>query len=361
MIVSIHQVSATGAIELVAANVPYASLQWTRKMSNCGEFEIQLIGELPVEWPGRYLVTVDGQPEAAIIEKATYSGGTSPKVTIAGRMALSLWDNWCAGTGGATVSGANWRQATTQALNTWHMSDIPPLTLGAGTKGKSGSSYELSLGEGDSAMDSILSAVSANGSWACVAYNRDTDPTHLVVSIVDGLNRCRSQSDNSIQVFSLSLGNVSDISYSGDYSSACTEVLAYASKGTDETAVIEQTVAVPDSDISTQWARRAYEDVSSLIDEDATPTDALVKTAGTLRCYDHMSEVAIDATVYGTGYQSDWDLGDLCEVEVAALGLVAQERIEEVRIVDEGSGVTVEATLGTKQISRIARALIGRR
>lgn len=363
MIVSVFKVDTSGNISLAVANLPYSSLQWTRKMSTCGEFAITIIGsELPFIWPGRYFVTVDSEPEIAIVEKVDYTGSSKPSIAISGRFGLSLWDNWEAGGSGATVSGANWRQACTQALSNWHMSDIPKLTLGSGTVGKNGSSYALSIGSGDSGMDGLLDVTSSNGAWTCIGYDRANDAEHIVARLVSGLDRTRSQSTSPIQVFSLAFGNASEVSYTGDYSVAATEVLAYAEKEQDSAkTTISRTIAVPGRDLSTQWLRRAFEDVSSLIDNDTTPTNALVDAAGALRCYDHMAELVIDATVFGTGYQTNWDLADLCEVEIPALGLAAQERVEEIRIVDEGNGVSVEATLGTKQISRMVRAMMGRR
>lgn len=74
-----------------------------------------------------------------------------------------------------------------------------------------------------------------------------------------------------------------------------------------------------------------------------------------------MPDVSIDNTVSGAGYRLYWDLGDLCDCDVPEIGVSASERVEEVREVFKPGGVTVEATLGTKQLSRVARALIGRR
>ena len=54
-------------------------------------------------------------------------------------------------------------------------------------------------------------------------------------------------------------------------------------------------------------------------------------------------------------------MGDLVEAELPSLSLVAKQRIEEVREIWKAEGHTVEATVGTKQLSRIARAMIGRR
>ena len=114
------------------------------------------------------------------------------------------------------------------------------------------------------------------------------------------------------------------------------------------------TAPVPGFDASAQWMARAVEDVGSLAGD--SPTAESVKSAGALRAYDHRPDVAIDADVSGAGYGTEWDLGDMVEVEVPSVGLAGAERVEEVRIVCKEGGVTVEASLGTKHISKIARA-----
>lgn len=358
-IVSLHRVGADGSISLVSANVPYANLQWTRRMSSCGQFELQLACPMPAPWPGRYLVAAQGLPEVGVVEKVAAS--ESPDGTdaaLSGRFAECLWDRYRFRERGGTARGANWRQAVTAALAAWHMGDLPPLSMGAGTEEASGSSYALSGGAGDSAMETVYGCAHANGAYPLVSYDRDADPGRLSVRIVDGLDRTRAQSERPLAVFSLAFGSASEVSYSGDYSVSCSEVAAYAEKDVDQaTVAVSRTLPVPGFDPATQWEARAYEDVGSLIDQDAEPTAALVDAEGALRAYDHMPQLAIDGTVSGEGYGEWWDLGDLCEAEMPSLGLVASERIEEVRIVAKQSGVTVEATLGTKQISKLARAM----
>ena len=77
MIVSIHRVDPSGAISLMAANVPYSNLQWTRRLSTCGEFAAELACAFPGEWPGRYLLTSDERDEVGVIEKVTASEDSS--------------------------------------------------------------------------------------------------------------------------------------------------------------------------------------------------------------------------------------------------------------------------------------------
>lgn len=362
-IVSIHRVSASGAVELFAANVPYTSLLWTRRLAQPGEFSLALACPMPVEWPGRYLLTADGADEIGVVEKVDGTwDGTGGSVELSGRFAECLWSRYQLGPGGQTARGANWRQAVTAALSSWHMGDLPPLSMGAGTASPTGSSYALAGGEGDPASEVIYSCTDANGSRPVVGYDRDADQTHLSVRLVDGVDRTRSQSERPWCVFALSLGSADAVAYSGDYSCSCSEVMAHAEKDVDQQTVsVTQTVEVPGFDASTQWAARAYEDVGSLIDQDATPTAALVQQGGRLRAYDHQPALSVDCTVTEAGYREWWDLGDLVEVEVPELSLIASERIEEVRETYDEKGFRLEATVGTKQISKVARAMMGRR
>lgn len=364
-ILSIHHVTPGGVISLVAANVPFSTLQWNRRLSSCGDFAVELACDMPVEYPGRYLVTVSGRDEVGVVEKAEGEDGSDGKPpSLSGRFAECLWDRDHFTHAGATARGASWRQAVTSALSAWHMGDVPPLAMGEGTEAATGSSYALSGGAGDSAMETIYGCTVANGSRPVVGYDRDSDPTHLSVRLVDGLDRTRSQRDRPWCVFATALGSATAVSYSGDYSTMCSVVDAYAEHGQDEDLVsVERTVAVPGFNPETMWEQRAYEDVGSLIGQDVVPTAALVDSAGGLRAYDHLAALAMDATVVGGGYRDWWDLGDLVEVESAWSRSVSTSRIEEVHeVVKPDALLSVEVTVGNRQISRDRRMLImGRR
>lgn len=362
-IVSLHRVAPSGAVELVAANVPYSSLLWTRRLTRPGEFDLSLDCEMPVPFPGRYLVTAGGMDEVGVIEKAEGTwNGDGGSVSLAGRFAECLWTRYQLGPSGETARGASWRQAVTAALEAWHMGDLPPLAMGGGTEAATGSSYALSGGEGAAASEIIYSCTEAHGSRPVVGYDRDSDATHLSVRLVDGLDRTRSQTERPWAVFSLSLASADALTYSGDYSCACSEVVAHASRDVEQQTVsVTQTVSVPGFDAGTQWAARAYEDVASLIDQGLTPTAALVRQSGELRTYDHQPSLSVDCTVTEAGYRDWWDLGDLVEIEVPELSLVAHERVEEVRETYDDHGFRLEVTVGTKQISKARRAMMGRR
>ena len=110
-ILSIHRVSTSGEVSLVAANVPYTEITWTRRFSTCGEMSAQLACPLPVEWTGRYIATLSDHDEVAVLEKpeaAEDSDGAS--VVLYGRFAESFWDRYTLDAGGESARGANWRQ-----------------------------------------------------------------------------------------------------------------------------------------------------------------------------------------------------------------------------------------------------------
>lgn len=362
-ILSIHGASPDGAVSLIAANVPYSTLQWTRRFSSVGEFSVELACPCPVDLPGRYLVTLSGHEEVGVVEKdepAETADGAS--CMLSGRFAECLWDRYRLGVGEAS-RGADWRQAVTAALTAWHMPDLPPLVMGEGTAAPTGRSYAVAGDAGSSAMDLIYSTASANGARPLVSYDRDSDASTLTAALVGGVDRTRAQSANPVWVFSLGMATASEVSRSGDYSVACSAVLARAEReGQDgSSAAVERTVAVPGFDASRMWAARAFEDVSSLLGDDEDPTPGAVDAFGGLRAYDHMAEVAMDCTAMPAGYRSMWDLGDMVEVEMPSAGVSATARVEEVREVHKPTGAYVEATVGTKRISRVKRALAGRR
>lgn len=357
-VLSIHAVGPDGSISLAAANVPYSSILWNRSRSAPGTFEADLLCDLPVPWPGRYLVTLTGRDECGVVEKveAADDGATPPKVS--GRFAESLWDRYRLGHAGGTARGADWRQAVTAALSAWHMADLPPLSMGAGTEAATGSSASVSGEAGDSAADLIYQVCNDNSAHPLVSYDRASDRLRLAVSIVDERDLTREQRALPWKVFSLDVGSALSAEYSGDYSCACSVVEAFAAGTGEGAGDVVQTVSVASFDAATQWQQRAYEDVSSLIDEDTEPTPALVADAGRLRTQDHEAALEVDCSVISAGYRTDWDLGDLCEVEVASIGLVAQERIEEVRETVDANGESIEVALGMKYLSRISRYMV---
>lgn len=362
-VLSLVKVAADGSMALEAANLPYEELSWTRKLTTCGEFTAQLACDFPAAWPGRYLLTASGMDEVGIVEKVEASeDGDGDACTVSGRFAESLWDRYAISYDGETCRGANWKQAVTAACTAWLLDDAPPLAMGEGTASATGSSYALVGSSGDTAMEAIYSVTEDNGGRPLLSYDRDADPEHLVLSIVEGLDRTRDQSENPLCVISLAMGNATSVDYTGDYSTQCSEVIAYATETEeDEETTTAATVEVPGFDAETMWRQTAYEDVSSLLDKDAEVTVAAVRSAGGLRAYDHLSSLSIDCDVMGDGYRETWDLGDTVEVEMPSLSLVAEEHIETVVETWSTGGRTLTATVGTKELSKVARALIGRR
>ncbi len=361
--IEIFHVTPDGAISLVSAGEPYSNLQWTRSFSGCGSFAITLNCDLPFSWPGRYMLVISGRKEIGIVEKVSVSERSRQSTpVIEGRFFESFLDRWKFGPKGASLNGANWRQVVSRALTGWVTKDVPPLAAGEGIASSNGSSYSISGDAGDSPMEIVYSCTSGNGAYPLYTYDRGTDAKNVYYNIISGVNRLRSQSVNPWWVFSLDLASISSIEYVGDYSPACSQVLAYAYKEVDEQEIaIERIVPVPGFDPNTMWTAQAFEDVTSLVGQDNTPTNTLVDDGGRLRAHNHQPAIAVDTVVSLTGYMNEWDLGDLCEVEIPALGIVAQERVEEVREIWKYDGHHLEATLGTKLLTRLERALQGRR
>lgn len=361
MILSFHHVSPDGAISLVAANVPYSNLQWERSFSAPGSFSALLACPLPVEWPGRYIVALDGREEVGIIEKVEITEGAGASMpTVSGRFAESLFARYRFGPEGESATGTNWRQAVTDAIGRWRLSDAPALAMDAGTEKRTGSSHAIVGEPGKDAAAAIYAACSSHGAYPLLTYKRDDDPDRMKARIVDGLDRTRSQSERPLALLSLTMGDVQKIEYSGDYSPACSVVKAYAARDGEGSGAVMANVPVPGFDRNAQWAQVAVEDVVSLAESGSDPTSEAVAEAGRLRALDHMPALSVDCAA-PAGCGELFDLGDTVEVEIASIGLSASMRVEAVRETFKADGRSVEATLGTKRLSRLARAMIGRR
>lgn len=355
VVVSVYSVAPSGEVALAVANVPYSNLQWNRALSTCGDFSLQLVGDVPVPWPGRYLLVRGDRPEVGVLEKVEYSDeGDGPVASLSGRFAECLLDRRGFGPGGGSATGANWRQAVTAAFAAWPMPDAPDVADGPGTEARTGSSYAVRADERETAMEAVYAVTAANGAYPTLSL--DWEAGGLVLSIVDGLDRTRGQSERPVMVFSLEMATAQSVSYSGDYSVACSTVLAYASEGAGagDGQTVSTAVQVPGFDPATMWQATTPEDVSSLCSDEPTASEA--REAGGLRTYDHMPALSVDATVLGAGYGSTWDLGDTCEVDVPGAGVSCAARVEEVREVVKKEGATLEVSLGSKRISRVERA-----
>lgn len=354
-VISIYHVDKDGVVTLEFANIPFTNLQWNRSLSTCGDFAIELVGNVPFQWPGRYLLTRTDRPEVGIVEKVEYQDDeSSDNAKISGRFAESLLDRKQFGPDGGQVTGANWRQAVTKAFQTWLMPDAPTIVMGDGTQAISGSSYSIRCDERDTAMGALYAVTSAQDAFP--ALSLDWELGALELSIQEGVNRTRNQSVNPVFVFSLEMATAQSVSYSGDYSVACSSVFSYASPSSQNASVVTSEVEVPGFDPETMWMSIASEDVSSLCSD--SPSASEVASGGRLRAYDHMPALSVDATVLGNGYGTTWDLGDTCEVDVPEAGVSSSARIEEIREVVKKEGATLEVSLGSKVISRISRAMM---
>ncbi len=354
-VISVYHVAKDGSISLNLANIPFSNLQWNRSLSTCGDFAVELIGNVPFSWPGRYLLVRSDRPEVGLIEKVKYSDDDAGRsASISGRFAECLLDRRKFGPSGGSVTGANWRQAATKAFQDWPMPDAPDIALGEGTATTTGSSYAIRCDERSTAMEALYAVMSAQGAYPTLAL--DWENGRLVLSITDGLDRTRNQNVRPVMVFSLEMATASSTAYSGDYSVACSTVLAYAGGTQEGSQVVTANVSVPGFDADTMWQAVAVEDVSSLCSDTPTTTEAIA--GGNLRSYDHTPSLSIDVGVLGSGYGDIWDLADTCEVDVPEAGVSCSARIEEVREVIKKEGTTLEVSLGSKVISKISRAMM---
>lgn len=353
-VLSIYKVSSAGDISLFIANLPFSNLQWTRKLSTCGNFSVQLVGDLPVPWPGRYLLSRSDRPEVGVIEKVEYQNDeTGEAASISGRFAECFLSYRSFGVDGASVTGYGWRGAVAAAFVTWPMSDVPSITLGNGTAG-SGASYTVRADSKTTAMEAVYAVSAAKSAYPMLSL--DWSGNALDLSILDGVDRTRSQSERPAMVFSLEMATAQSTSYSGDYSVSRSKIIAYAKGSEENSTAVTVEVLVPGFDQETMWQASATEDVSSLCSD--SPSSSEASEAGELRAYDHMPSVSVDVTILGEGYGTTWDLADTCEASVPQAGVVCSARIEEIREVVKKEGTTLEVSLGSKAISKVSRAMM---
>ena len=348
---------------LKAIGIPYENLQWTRKYYEAGDFQLRLPIKLyDPDWA--YIGTTE-RPELGMIQKIEISGEGDVYALLSGFFCEKMLDD--------KVVYPKWKSSNTDETSTGGVYIIIgveniarqlfkdrkkdlPITLGKNNGFNKDRDETVLAVEDDPLGQSIYSFLETFEASYRVAY--DYEQNRLTFEVWHGIDRTQSQSENSYQVFSSDFGNITgktvNIDDSGYKNYAIIPVM-------DDGETVGKDVLYLD------WSNGGYRKEIVLDKRSEWPdeytTDAEFKKQVLQDAAEELAEYAIvediDIQVIDdTGYMTDYDLGDKCDVILSDIGMTMETRIvqvDEVFKADGGHSVTVG--LGNKRIDNIRRAV----
>lgn len=344
---------------LVAIGIPYDNLQWNRKYYEAGTFSMQIAARLyDPSW--RYIGSFD-RDELGMVQR--FESPNDDLVLISGFFCEKMldWRSIYPKYHPIIVSLGVGEPETT--LPAWEFIKDMFLEFGEGLPIEWGGSQDVGEGiyaeaEDDKLGEKIYSILETIEASYRVRYDRAKEK--LLFDVWKGKDRTQSQNVNSWQVFSKEFGNIKGDSTTTDDSDYYNYAIVPCDA--DEDGVEREVIYV---DLTGGGFKRetVIDMRSSSVSDDQTMAQwrESVRQEATEKLLDHAKVEDIDIEVLGaTGYRTDYDLGDKCDVVLTDIGKEMESRIIEVLEVfkaDGGHEITVG--LGNKRISNIRRAVNG--
>lgn len=327
---------------LVTASVPYTNLQWRRRYYQAGEFSVQVpLSQYSPSWA--FLGSPD-RPELGMVQKVQASGGSEPFVQLGGFFAEKILDEkacYPRYTGSSqTAEGAV--RAVFEAFR-----DDLPVRLAEANDPMLGSRVQSDFSDPPLGQK-LYSILESQGLSLRVGYDFEAD--ELSLSVWSGADRTQSQSSNAWQTFSTLFGNVASSEVNMDTSAW--RNYAIVPCNADDAGRERQTLYL---DLSGGGYRREVvidmrgskpEDGQEQADFEAA---VLQEAAEAMTAYLPIEDADITAAG-GVGYLSDYDLGDVCDLVLAELGVRLEARIVGVDEVFKAQGNSTTLLFGNKKI-----------
>jgi hypothetical protein len=315
----------------------YTSMQWLRKYSKAGQFELHLP---PSELLAPENIIRNGN-EAGVIESVNISlSEQGLTAEVRGRFLMSYLDRriiW----GLMAVTGTAENVMRTMVTN--NLRGLP-LTV-ADSAGYTGNvDYQCSYGN-------ILAEIEDISEMTGLGVKVDFD---RIFKVYKGLDRTASQAVNPRAIFSRDFENILTSEYTIN-ETAYKNVALIAGKGEgvdrllvtvgDETGLERRELFVDARDIGDGTTEEPI----------STPEQqAMLAVRGQQKLGELKTSEAFTATVdpYGNlKYKVDYDLGDI--VTIIDMGIRTDARITEIKEIYEGGGLKLDLTLGYERMMRI--------
>lgn len=335
---------------LLAMGIPYASLQWTRRYYEAGEFQVELpMTVYDTKWA--YIGTND-RPELGMIQKIEEYGEGDVEVLVSGYFCEKMLDEKVCYP--RYIGNATYTEAAVRNIFTRYKGNLP-ITLGAANDPMLGDRTQSDFSD-DELGRKLFSILESRECSLRVEY--DFVANALKLKVWKGLDRTQSQNVNSFQTFSSAFANIVDKSIDLDDSGY--KNYAIIPTNADENGKERQTYYI---DWTNGDRRReiVFDMRSSKPDDGQTMADfkeSIIQEASEkLLTYSKVEEVNI-VQAGNVGYMQDYDLGDKCDVILTDVGITMETRIVEVlEVFKAEGGHEVTIGLGNKRIDNIRRAV----
>lgn len=336
-------------LELVTVNIPYFNLQWHRRYYEAGEFSMQVdANHYDPEWA--YIGSSE-RPEIGMVQKVEYSSGGSSTVQLSGFFLEKMLDDKACYP--RYVGSASTTEQACRAIFTKYKSDVP-ISLSAANSPMLGDSTKSDFSD-DPLGEKLYSILESRELSHRVT--RDNETGELYWGVWQGLNRTQGQNVNPWATFSSDFGNVKSESVvldASDYKNYC--IIPAAEDDAGKETVVEY------ADLSGGGYKRimVLDKRSSKPEDGQTDADfrESLRQEGLEALLERQSiqDVDIDSADE-SGYNFNYDLGDLCDVLIPRLSISVEARIVEAYEVFKSSGHSVTLGFGNKRISNFRRMM----
>lgn len=335
--------------QTVTVNVPYFNLQWNRKYYEAGDFSMEV--DASYYDPSWAYIGTSERPELGMVQKIEYSSEGTATVQVSGFFyEKRLDDKVCYP---RYVGNASTTEQACRSIISKYKEDIP-IELAAANSPMLGDRTQSDFSDDDLGTK-LYSILETRELSQRIEYDYEND--RLIWSVWQGKDRTQDQSENPWATFSTDFGNVKSESVTSDdsdYKNYCIIPAAEDDAG-------KETITVYVDLSGGGYKRKIVLDKrSSKPEEDQTDADfrESLQQEGLEKLLEHqiVQDVDIDSADE-SGYNFNYDLGDLCDILIPRVGLQMQARIVEVSEVFKSSGHSVTLGFGNKRISNLRRAM----
>lgn len=356
----------------LVALLRYTNLQWTRKYHESGFFSLQI----PLEQydPSfKYLYTKDRPETGRIIQTNYVDNNGQRSIQLSGyflEYELNRMVVFPKGEGNV-VNGPTWVEKSGTAedvaydffdafsqVQFYNGTDATPTTVGLGINSKTsqhrGSNTQHTR-DNSYLGNKIYHILKPSGMSYKVMYDFENNEKHFEVWA--GKNRTSEQTDNNPVTFSTRYGNIKNSNVLLDDSTYKTGCIIIGNKNNDdETSTTFTRVLIDPSELPEDNAFLPLQS-STDVDDFDTLDDYYKTLDGEGRSEKNSKwvrtmNVEFDALTGSYEYMQDFDIGDVCNLEIAEVGISANARLVGCYEVVKNGGWSLTLEFGTPIIKR---------
>lgn len=327
---------------LITVAIPYDNLQWNRRYYDAGSFLMQIPEEVfDPNWA--YIGTPD-RPELGIVQKvATVSSG----MLVGGFFCEAMLDDYVCYP--RHIGDVQHTETAFRTIFQKYGSSLP-ITLAEPHDPLLGDRTQSDFSDNELGKK-LFSILEPRELSYRVLY--DYAENKLIINVWQGLDRTQSQDVNSRQVFSNEFGNLAGRTLNQDLSDyknyAIIPCNADDNGKENNTYYVDLTNGEPRKEIVIDKRSLKPDEGQSMAE-----FKAAVEQEAIQELLKRSKIIEIDVTPL-SGYMTDFDLGDKCDVVLTDLQIEMETRIVEVKEVVKPAGHTITVGLGNKRITRIRR------